>query len=49
MQKWILRMHKRCIRKQINDIQDDPEFRFWQNRLEKKVPQRQDDNPKEDE
>lgn len=29
----------------MNDIQDDPKFRLWEERLEKKVPQRQDDNP----
>ncbi len=52
----IKNIQENAIESRINDIQDDPEFQLWQNRLEKKVPQRQDDNsngttrtPKEDE
>ena len=36
-------VQENALESRINDIQDDPEFRFWQNRLEKKGPQRQDD------
>lgn len=36
-------VQENALESRINDIEDDPEFRFWQNRLKKNVPERQDD------